>query len=154
MAHSKHFGVTVDVGTSQVTIHLLDLEKHDLLAQCILRNPQSPFGLDVVSRVRYAVASENNARKLSELVRGGVIRGVQRAGQDAGVALRDIQSMVVVGNTVMHHLFYGLPVDDLLTPPYEIKTSNALEVLTGDLGILLGKGAMCYSPPLLSLIHI
>ncbi len=149
MAHSKHFGVTVDVGTSQLTIHLLDLEKHNLLSQCTLRNPQSPFGLDVVSRVRHAVASENNARRLSELVRGVVIRGVQSAGQDAGVALGDIQSMVVVGNTVMHHLFYGLPVDDLLTPPYETKTSNALEVHTGDLGILLGNGAMCYSPPLI-----
>ncbi|MCK4280379.1 MAG: DUF4445 domain-containing protein [Candidatus Thorarchaeota archaeon] len=150
MAHSKHFGVTVDVGTSQLTIHLLDLEKHNLLSQCTLRNPQSPFGLDVVSRVRHAVASENNARRLSELVRGVVIRGVQSAGQDAGVALDDIQSMVVVGNTVMHHLFYGLPVGDLLTPPYETKTLNALDMHTGNLGILLGDGAMCYSPPLIS----
>ena len=149
MARSKHFGVTADVGTSQLTIHLLDLENQNLLAQCVLRNPQSPFGLDVVSRAKHAVASENNARKLSELVRGGVIRGVQSAGQDAGVALGDIQSMVVVGNTVMHHLFYNLPVDDLLTPPYEIKTANALDMHTGDLGISLGNGAMCYSPPLI-----
>jgi uncharacterized 2Fe-2S/4Fe-4S cluster protein (DUF4445 family) len=57
--------------------------------------------------------------------------------------------MVVVGNTVMHHLFYDLPVDDLLVPPYEIKTPNSLDLPTGDLGILLGNGAMCYSPPLI-----
>ncbi|TET12925.1 MAG: DUF4445 domain-containing protein, partial [Candidatus Thorarchaeota archaeon] len=61
MAHSKHFGATVDIGTSQLTIHLLDLKKQNLLAQCVLRNPQSPFGLDVVSRAKHAVASENNA---------------------------------------------------------------------------------------------
>jgi len=149
MVHSKHFGVTVDVGTSQLTIHLLDLENQNLLAQCVLRNPQSPFGLDVVSRAKHAVASENNASKLSELVRGGVIRGIQSAGQDAGVALGDIQSMVVIGNTVMHHLFYGLPVDDLLTPPYETKASNALDMHIEDLGIFLGDEAMCYSPPLI-----
>ncbi|MHA1588385.1 MAG: ASKHA domain-containing protein [Candidatus Thorarchaeota archaeon] len=149
MAHSKHFGATVDIGTSQLTIHLLDLKKQNLLAQCVLRNPQSPFGLDVVSRAKHAVASENNARKLSELVRGGVIQGLQIAGQEAGVALGDIQTMVVVGNTVMHHLFYGLPVDDLLTPPYEIQTSNELNMHTGNLGILLGDGAVCYSPPLI-----
>jgi len=149
MEHSKHFGVTVDVGTSQLTIHLLDLESQNSLAQCVLRNPQSPFGLDVVSRAKHAVASENNASKLSELVRGGVLRGVQSVGHDAGVALGDIQSMVVVGNTVMHHLFYGLPVDGLLTPPYETKTLNALDIHAGDLGIFLGDGAMCYSPPLI-----
>ena len=149
MPHSKHFGVTVDVGTSQLTIHLLDLDNQNLLAQCVLRNPQSPFGLDVVSRAKHAVALENNARNLSELVRGGVIRGIQSAGHDAGVALGDIQSMVVVGNTVMHHLFYGLPVDDLLTAPYETRTSNALDVHAGDLGIFLGDGTMCYSPPLI-----
>jgi uncharacterized 2Fe-2S/4Fe-4S cluster protein (DUF4445 family) len=128
MACSDHFGVTADIGTSQLTIHLLDLENRNLLAQCVLRNPQSPFGLDVVSRVKHAVASENNARNLSEIVRGGVLRGIQSAGQDAGVALGDIQSMVVVGNTVMHHLFYDLPVDDLLVPPYEIKTPNSLDL--------------------------
>ncbi len=149
MACSDHFGVTADIGTSQLTIHLLDLENRNLLAQCVLRNPQSPFGLDVVSRAKHAVASENNARNLSEIVRGGVLRGIQSAGQDAGVALGDIQSMVVVGNTVMHHLFYDLPVDDLLVPPYEIKTPNSLDLPTGDLGILLGNGAMCYSPPLI-----
>ena len=149
MAHSKHFGITVDVGTSQLTIHLLDLETQNLLARCVLRNPQSPFGLDVVSRAKHAVASEDNARELSELVRGEVIHGVQRAGHEAGVAIGDIQSMVVVGNTVMHHLFYGLPVDDLLTPPYKTKTLNALDMHTGDLGIILSDGAMCYSPPLI-----
>ena len=149
MAHSKHFGATVDIGTSQLTIHLLDLKKQNLLAQCVLRNPQSSFGLDVVSRAKHAVASENNARKLSELVRGGVIHGLQSTVQEAGVALGDIHTMVVVGNTVMHHLFYGLPVDDLLTPPYEIQTSNELNMRTENLGILLGDEAMCYSPPLI-----
>jgi len=33
MAHSKHFGATVDIGTSQLTIHLLDLKKQNLLAR-------------------------------------------------------------------------------------------------------------------------
>ena len=149
MTHSDHFGATVDIGTSQLTIHLLDLKKRNLLAQCVLRNPQSPFGLDVVSRAKHAVASENDAGKLSELVRSGVIQGLQSAGQIAGVALGDIQSLVVVGNTVMHHLFYNLPVDNLLTPPYGIKTSNALDMHTEDLGISLSDGAMCYSPPLI-----
>jgi len=57
---------------------------------------------------------------------------------------------VVVGNTAMHHLFAGLPIEQLGRAPFEPATTETLILPAIDLGLNLGSGAKVYLPPVIA----
>ena len=54
---TNDFGLSVDIGTSQVTVHLVDIEAADILAESIIDNPQQAIGLDLITRIQYSSKS-------------------------------------------------------------------------------------------------
>jgi uncharacterized 2Fe-2S/4Fe-4S cluster protein (DUF4445 family) len=112
------WGVAVDVGTTTIVAQLIDLQKGHVLAVRTALNAQAKHGADIMSRVEYSVAEEG-LQTLQKLVRkqiGGLMKGLLTA---AGGAAREIESVVLVGNTVMHHLFCGISVEPLSHYPFE-----------------------------------
>ncbi|MGD0413606.1 MAG: ASKHA domain-containing protein, partial [Verrucomicrobiota bacterium] len=111
-------GVAVDVGTTTLATQLLDLQTGRVLAVRTALNSQARFGADVMSRVQFAVPKDG-ARELRDLIRqqiGGLIGQLLFAAQIPDAEITDI---VLVGNTVMHHLFSGLDVEPLSRYPFE-----------------------------------
>jgi uncharacterized 2Fe-2S/4Fe-4S cluster protein (DUF4445 family) len=111
-------GVAVDLGTTTLVAQLLDLSAGRVLAVRTALNSQARFGADVMSRVRFAVA-EGGRHQLQEMIRlqiGSLIEQLVFASHVSGVEIQDI---VLVGNTVMHHLFCGLDVEPLSRYPFE-----------------------------------
>ena len=64
-----------------------------------------------------------------------------------------IADVTVAGNTAMHHLFLGLPVDRLGVAPFAAAVSSGFDVKARDAGIMAMPGAYVHLLPL-SLIHI
>src|SRR5512140_918504 len=81
-------------------------------------NAQATHGADIMTRVEFAVA-ENGHDTLRDLVRrqiGWMIGDLLQAaspGTAASGESRQLRRIVIVGNTVMHHLFSGLSVEPL-----------------------------------------
>jgi uncharacterized 2Fe-2S/4Fe-4S cluster protein (DUF4445 family) len=110
--------IAVDLGTTTLVAQLLDLGTGRVLAVRAALNPQAVYGSDVMSRVQFALAGQGTA-SLTDLIRDriGALVGELTAAASAGdAAIRDI---VVVGNTVMHHLFCGIDVEPLSHVPFE-----------------------------------
>lgn len=110
-------GVAVDLGTTTVVAQLLDLQTSQVLAVRTALNSQARHGADVMSRVSFAVADQGQAL-LTQLIRdqiGKLIRDLVFAAQADASA---IHSVVIVGNTVMHHLFCGVDVEPLSHVPF------------------------------------
>jgi len=111
-------GVAIDVGTTTIVAQLLDLRTADVLAVTTALNGQAKHGADVMSRVGFAV-NERKQDVLTGLIReqtGSMIRHlIHRSGADAA-SLTDV---VLVGNTVMHHLFCGIDCTPLSRYPFE-----------------------------------
>ena len=119
-------GVAVDVGTTTLVAQLLDLNTGHVLAVRTALNAQARFGADVMSRVQYGVPKDG-AEQLRDLIRrqiGSLIAQLAGAGQAWVSAVRDV---VLVGNTVMHHLFGGLNVEPLSCYPFE-STALGLQI--------------------------
>ena len=51
----KNYGVSVDIGTSRVTLHLIDITTKSVVAESSIANPQTQFGLDIISRIRVSL---------------------------------------------------------------------------------------------------
>jgi uncharacterized 2Fe-2S/4Fe-4S cluster protein (DUF4445 family) len=120
------YGVAVDLGTTTVVAQLVDLASGCVLACHTALNPQAAYGSDVMNRTQFAL-EETGRKKLTALVRRGVGKLVGRVIVTAGLEDASIETVVLVGNTVMHHLFCGLDVEPLARVPFESDSDGLQE---------------------------
>ncbi len=103
--------VAVDLGTTTIAAQMLDLASGTVLAVRTALNPQCAHGADVMSRVLFALSDPG----LTPLIRGAI--GGMLAGL-VGERRSEVREIVLVGNTVMHHLFAGINVEPLSHAPF------------------------------------
>lgn len=144
---SKLYGVAVDIGTSKVIAHLVDLNSGVTLVERFVENPQSTYGADVVSRITYAEKSQENLVRLQNLITSAVNRLVKELVEEVGVSHEDVYEVVLVGNTVMHHLFFGIQPSFIARSPYVQVISHSLRYRARELGVDVSKYGYVYSLP-------
>jgi len=126
-------GVAVDVGTTTIVAQLLDLTTGRVMAVRTALNSQARHGADVMSRVEFALSREGQ-QGLRHLIRcqtGALINQLLFA---AGAEAGDVRAVVLVGNTVMHHLFCGIDVDPLSHYPFVAGNDGLQTLRAGELG--------------------
>ena len=111
-------GIAVDLGTTTLVAQLVDLQTGHVLAVRAALNAQAKHGADIMSRVEFAVAGHGQPT-LEKLVREQIGQLARELLTAAGCAGREVTSVVVVGNTVMHHLFCGINLEPLSHFPFE-----------------------------------
>jgi uncharacterized 2Fe-2S/4Fe-4S cluster protein (DUF4445 family) len=140
-------GVAVDIGTTKVAAYLVDLETGETLGASGEMNPQIAFGEDVMARIAYAMEGEEHARELQEAIIQGLQDRVDELCEAVGRCCGEILEAVLVGNTCMHHLVMGLPVDQLGVAPYVPALSASCDVKARDLGLSIAPGAYVHLLP-------
>ena len=116
-APSSGYGIAIDLGTTTLVMHLVDMATGRVLDAVTVINKQSQYGADIMSRISYALSPAGLA-KLSRLIReqtGQIIQGMVVRN---GCVPRKI---FMVGNTVMHYLFSGTDVYSLSQFPFTTK---------------------------------
>ena len=140
-------GLAVDIGTTKVAAYLIDLESGETLAAAGVMNPQIAYGEDVMARIAYAMEGEPQASELQRAIAGGLneVTGelCAQVGRDRG----EIVEAVLVGNTCMHHLVLGLPVEQLGMAPYVAALAYSYDVKAQELGLRLAPGAYVHLLP-------
>lgn len=110
----KGFGVAVDLGTTTLVAQLVDLSNAKVLAVETALNPQRRWGSDLVSRLEAALAG--NEGELTRMIREEIGAMIQKLIIERKISLERI---VLVGNTVMQHLFAGSDIRPLSFYPFE-----------------------------------
>ncbi len=140
-------GLAVDMGSTKLALFLVELESGSVLGQAGVMNPQIVFGDDVVSRIAYANKSAENRKLLQTRLVEAINQGAaELCGKENG-CIEQIVEIVAVGNTAMHHLFCGLPVEQLGSAPYVPVTDAALVFPAAEVGLAAAPGANVYLPP-------
>lgn len=118
----RPLGAAIDIGTTTVTIYLVDLESGEVLSSAAEYNGQIACGEDVISRIVYASKGDGLA-ELGSRVRETVDELFERIRRRTGISPDEIGKVTVVGNTTMIHLFLELPPSSIRLTPY-IPTVN------------------------------
>lgn len=126
-------GVAIDLGTTTLVAQLLDLSNGCVLAVRTALNPQARYGGDLMSRVEHAVAGGDQAG-LVHAVRRRLGRMVDELVAAAHASADDVCDVVLVGNTVMHHLFCDLDLTPLSAYPFETHDDGPQSLEAGTLG--------------------
>jgi uncharacterized 2Fe-2S/4Fe-4S cluster protein (DUF4445 family) len=133
--HDSIYGVAIDVGSTTVAGHLLDLSSGEALATSGLMNPQIRFGEDLMSRVSYVMMNPGGEVELTTTIREALNTLVDDLATEANVDRTDILEIVLVGNPIMHHLLLGLDAVPLGSAPFALATDSAVETRAPFLGI-------------------
>lgn len=131
LADQSHFkftpreglGVAIDLGTTTVAAQLLDLKTGSVLAVGTALNAQARHGGDIMSRIEFAIHGGQN--ELQQLIREQLGDIVKQLLSSANTT-QALNRIVIVGNTVMHHLFCGISVEPLSHHPFEPKQSGRI----------------------------
>jgi uncharacterized 2Fe-2S/4Fe-4S cluster protein (DUF4445 family) len=139
-------GLAMDLGSTKLALYLVDLGSGATLARTGVMNPQIAYGEDVVSRIAYANRGEEQRRALQARLVEAINQAVAAICQEQALTVEQIVDVTAVGNTAMHHLFSGLPVEQLGAAPYVPVVSAALEFGSGEIGLHAAPGARVYMP--------
>lgn len=111
----EKLGAVVDLGTTTLAAQLYSRE--GLLAACGSDNPQAAFGADVISRMERALAGEGKA--LAQAACGGIGKLLSRLAEEAEVPVREIDTVVITGNTAMLYLLTQRDPEPLTHAPFQ-----------------------------------
>lgn len=131
---AEGLGVAIDLGTTTLVVQLVDLFTGRVLAVQTALNPQAVHGADVMSRIEFSL-SENNPSdgKLTREIRECLHGLIKDALSMAKLSPDRLRQVMIVGNTVMHHLFCGIDVEPLAHVPFEPVNDGLITMTAGEL---------------------
>ncbi|SMC51325.1 ASKHA domain-containing protein [Sporomusa malonica] len=140
-------GLAVDLGTTKIAAFLIRLDTGETVAAEGVLNPQIAYGEDLMSRLAFAMESEENARQMISAAADGINELAQRLTASMSVGVEQISQAVIVANTAMHHLLLGLPIKQLAFSPYVPAATLPIETVAEVIGLKLGEQARVYMTP-------
>lgn len=146
-SHTPILGLAMDIGSTKVAMYIVDIATGGTLKAFAVMNPQIAYGEDVVSRIAYANRGEEERKQLQTMLMAGINQAIEEQCRTLGYDSDQIVDVVAVGNTVIHHLFCGLPVEQLGRSPYVPVVRDALTFNATEIGLQVAPGAQVYLPP-------
>lgn len=142
------YGLAVDIGSTTLAGHLSDLRTGELLASSAVMNPQVRYGEDLMSRVSYAMTEQQGTARMHRAAVRAVNELAEATAAQAEIKADEICDLVLVGNSVMHHLALGINPTDLGFAPFALTYRRALDAPARDFGFdRLHPGARLHVPP-------
>jgi uncharacterized 2Fe-2S/4Fe-4S cluster protein (DUF4445 family) len=123
-----------DLGTTSIVCYLLDGETGEQLASAGMQNPQSAYGADVITRANHILAS-SEPTALRDCVILALNELILRTTEKTNRTPQQVTLVTLVGNTVMHHILLGLPLEKLVRAPYTPFVSESRTMLASAFGL-------------------
>lgn len=111
------WGAAIDIGTTTVTLWLVDLRTGQVCSQAADYNDQIARGEDVISRIIYAT-KQDGAQELRELVLLTIHKLLRTACQRVDADPADVVKATVAGNSTMIHLLLEIPASSIRLEPF------------------------------------
>lgn len=142
------YGLAVDIGTTTLAAKLYDISGKTL-SETTCMNPQSKWGADVISRIEASMKGENLS--LAKAIRTEIDNIIGISAEKANISAKDIDWIILTGNTAMLHLLTDTDVEPLSKAPFEAKRLFNEELSAKDLELSSAdKDAKVCLPPCIS----
>jgi uncharacterized 2Fe-2S/4Fe-4S cluster protein (DUF4445 family) len=131
------WGVAVDIGTTTVTVWLVDLITGEVRAQVSDYNGQISRGEDVISRIVYA-AKDGGSEELRQLVLTTIQNLLEIACKRIvgyQVHPSDVVKATIAGNSTMIHLLLGVPSSSIRLAPFVTAVNHVPPLRAIDIGL-------------------
>lgn len=136
---SPLWGVAIDIGTTTVTVWLVDLISGQVKSQVSEYNQQISRGEDVISRIVYA-SKKSGSDELGDLVLRSINDLISKAckrvvGFDVNPG--DVMKASISGNSTMIHLLLKIPPESIRLSPFITTTNYVPKLEASEIGIII-----------------
>ncbi len=152
------YGIAADLGTTTVVLNLVNLESGETVYTASFENPQRFGGSDIMNRISYDGGKD--AGELRAVMVSSINFEIGEMVRELKIRRRQIFEIVVVGNTTMRELFFGIDVQSIGQRPYKStiedefraqkRSSTALSSTSTALGLRIHPKATVYGGPLIA----
>lgn len=126
-------GMAVDLGTTSIVVYIVDMKDGKILSAASGHNSQAACGDDVINRI---VCSEKDGiKKLQKMAISTINNLSTRAMTAIHADHKQIQNIVVSGNTTMVHLMLGIEASYIRREPYVPTVSEFPIMKAGGIGL-------------------
>jgi uncharacterized 2Fe-2S/4Fe-4S cluster protein (DUF4445 family) len=143
----RNLGLALDVGTTTVVAHLVDLNSGITREAAAKYNSQIKYGADVISRINCA-RQPGGAEALHQAVVQDVEGLIEDLVKRAQVGRGDIHCVVAAGNTSMLHFLLGLEVDLIRLSPFVPSVGSPPPVRAAEIGLRIHPRGILYTLPM------
>ncbi len=142
----RNFAVAVDLGTTTVVAHLVDLTTATTIDTEATYNSQVNFGEDYIRRIIYA--EENHA---FDEMQNRVVKDINSLTMTLAarqeVDLLEITTVVCAGNTAMLHFLLNLDARRIRREPYIASAGFVPPIRAAEVGVQINKRGLLYCLP-------
>ena len=111
-------GCAIDIGTTTVTMVLVDLTDGKILAKGSSGNGQIRYGADVINRIIQQAKPGGKKNLQDAIIKETLNPIIANLCKAAGISANAILRMCVAANTTMNHLFVGVDAEPVRMEPY------------------------------------
>lgn len=134
------WGAAVDIGTTTVSVWLVDLLTGQVRAQVAEYNGQIARGEDVISRIIYASKNGGHAEgyfreEMQNLVLGTINGLIETACKRVQTTPQEIYKVTIAGNSTMMHLLLGLPAESIRLSPFVTGVNEPPSFRAAEIGL-------------------
>ena len=140
-----NYAIAVDIGTSTVVTHLLNLNTYETMDAEATYNSQRTFGDEVTRRIIYA--EQNGSDKLRETIVDDINNLINTLISRNNIRLNDIMAVMCAGNTAMIHFLLELNSSYLRKEPYIPVCTYPPPIRAAEIGIKINPRGLLYSMP-------
>lgn len=144
-ASKGNYGVAVDIGTTTVVAHLVDLETGITLDADAVYNSQIIYGEDVIKRI--IRSEEEGIEPLSHAVRQDINNLIKKLRAQNKLKSDDITTVICAGNSTMISLFLGITPRNIRREPYIPPVSDPPPIPASQAGLTINKTGILYCVP-------
>ncbi|HDN84283.1 MAG TPA: DUF4445 domain-containing protein [Candidatus Aerophobetes bacterium] len=141
----RNFAVAVDVGTSTVVAHLVNLNTFETIDAEATYNSQMIYGEEVTRRIIYAELKGEN--RLREAIVDDINNLITTLISRNNIRLNDVMAVVCAGNTAMIHFLLELDPSQIRKEPYIPVCTCPPPVRAAEVGIRINPRGLLYSLP-------
>ncbi len=142
----RNFAVAVDLGTTTVVAHLVDLTNATTVDAEAVYNSQINFGEDYIRRIIYA--EENDAfDEIQNLIVQDVSSLITTLAKRQKIDRCEITAVICAGNTAMIHFLLKLDPTRIRREPYVASANFIPPIKAAEIGIQINEQGLLYCLP-------
>ena len=133
--NAPQWGAAIDVGTTTVTLWLVELLTGEVRAQVAEYNKQIARGEDVISRIIYTRKGDDRGAEMRDLALETINDLLGAACRRARINPSDIVKATVAGNSTMMHLLLGIPAESIRQMPFVTAVNHPPTFTAREIGL-------------------
>ncbi|MGZ9163661.1 MAG: ASKHA domain-containing protein [Anaerolineales bacterium] len=132
--YSPLWSTAIDIGTTTVTLWLVDLVSGQVRAQVAEYNGQIARGEDVISRIIYA-SKNGGGQELRQRVLDTINSLLETACKRVKARPENVVKATIAGNSTMMHLLLGIPAGSIRLSPFITAVNTPPLMSARDIGL-------------------